>query len=40
MLLSMYIKNLQMKEPETLTAEGGGVKHTKKLPFWRLVCPA
>ena len=41
MLLSMYIKNLQMKEPETLTAVGGGgVKHSKKLPFWRLVCRA
>jgi len=26
MLLSMYIKNLQMKEPETLTAVGGGGK--------------
>ena len=23
----MYIKNLQMKEPETLTAVGGGAKH-------------
>ena len=27
------------KTPETLTAVGGGgVKHSKKLPFWRLVC--
>ena len=40
MLLSMYIKNLQMKEPETLTAVGGGAKYPKKLPFWRLVCRA
>ena len=31
MLLSMYIKNLQMKEPETLTAVGGGVKHSSLL---------
>ena len=26
------------KIPETLTAVGGGAKHSKKLPFWRLVC--
>ena len=24
--------------PETLTAVGGGVKHSKNLMFWRLVC--
>ncbi len=26
------------KTHETLTAVGGGVKYSKKLPFWRLVC--
>ena len=33
MLLSMYIKNLQMKDPETLTAVGGGAKTLSGLSF-------
>lgn len=34
MLLSMYIRNLQMKEPETLTAvRGGGENTLKNYPF-------
>ena len=35
---SFISKSGLMNHPETLTAVGGGVKHSKKLPFWRLVC--